>query len=79
MHLTDKYPFKDLLRMISPALIEDQRKSKGFDGDFSNTGINQPFQLKYSDYQEVIWVNICLCIDFRKLNPQTIKDAHPIP
>ena len=79
IHLTDEKPFKEPFRRISPAMIEEVREHIA---EMLAAEAIRPSQSPFSS--NVVLVrkkdgSIRLCIDFRKLNQRTIKDAYAIP
>lgn len=79
INLADKTPFKEPVRRISPALFEEVREHIS---EMLEAEAIRPSQSPYSSNVVVVRKKdgtIRLCIDFRKLNLRTIKDAYPIP
>ena len=77
--LTDEVPFKEPVRRISPALFEEVREHIS---EMLETEAIRPSQSPYSSNVVVVRKKdgtVRLCIDFRKLNLRTIRDAYPIP
>lgn len=79
IHLTDNVPFKEPCRRIPPGLFEEVRQSLN---EMLSVGAIRPSQSPYSS--NVVLVRkkdgaLRFCIDFRKLNSKTIKDAYSLP
>ena len=79
INLTDDTPLKQPYRRISPALIQEVREHIA---EMLAADAIRPSQSPFSS--NVVLVRkkdgtIRLCIDFRKLNLRTIKDAYAIP
>ncbi|MCG8049379.1 MAG: RNase H-like domain-containing protein, partial [Candidatus Thiodiazotropha endolucinida] len=77
--LADETPFKEPYRRISPALFEEVREHIA---EMLEAGAIRPSQSPFSSNVVVVRKKdgtIRLCIDFRKLNLRTIKDAYAIP
>ena len=72
--LTDDTPFKDAYRRISPAMIEEVREhiAEMLAADAIRPSSNVVIVRKKDG-------SIRFCIDFRKLNQRTIRDAYAIP
>ena len=77
--LTDKTPFKDSYRRISPAMIEEVREhiAEMLAADAIRPS-SSPFSSNVVIVRKKDW-SIRFCIDFRKLNQRTIGDAYAIP
>ena len=77
--LTDDTPFKDPYRRIPPALYEEVRQHLR---DMLDAGAIRPSKSPYSSNVVLVRkkdVALRFCIDFRKLNSRTIKDAYTLP
>lgn len=77
--LTDNTPFKDTYRRIPPGMYEEVRQHLK---EMLDAGAIQPSKSPYSS--NVVLVrkkdgSLRFCIDFRKLNSRTIKDAYNLP
>lgn len=79
INLTDETPFKEPFRRISPALYQDVREH------IAEMLAADAIRLSQSPFSSNVVVvrkkegSIRLCIDFRKLNLRTVKDAYAIP
>ena len=79
IHLTDDNPFKDPYRRIPPSLYEEVRLHLK---EMLEAGAIRESQSPFSS--NVVLVrkkdgSLRFCIDFRKLNNRTIKDAYMLP
>ncbi|KAK3088701.1 hypothetical protein FSP39_022540 [Pinctada imbricata] len=79
INLTDNVPFKEPCRRIPPGLFEEVRQSLN---EMLSVGAIRPSQSPYSS--NVVLVRkkdgaLRFCIDFRKLNSKTVKDAYSLP
>ncbi|MCG8034499.1 MAG: hypothetical protein JAZ03_20335, partial [Candidatus Thiodiazotropha taylori] len=77
--LTDDTPFKEAYRRISPAMIEEVREHIA---EMLAANTIRPSSSPFSSNVVIVRKKdgtIRLCIDFRKLNQRTIKDAYGIP
>ena len=79
IHLTDDTPFKDPYRRIPPSLYEEVRLHLK---EMLEAGAIRESQSQFSS--NVVLVrkkdgSLRFCIDFRKLNNRTIKDAYMLP
>lgn len=77
--LHDKTPFKHRARPIHPHNLEAVRKHLR---DLLDAGVIRESESPYSSPIVVVRKrngDIRLCIDYRKLNLQTVKDAYPLP
>lgn len=77
--LTDETPFKEPYRRIPPALYEEVRQHLK---EMLDAGAIRPSKSPFSS--NVVLVrkkdgSLRFCIDFRKLNSRTIKDAYTLP
>ena len=77
--LTDKTLFKERLMRISPNMIEDVRKDLQ---ELADLGV---IRRSNSPYASIIVLvkekngSLCFCIDLRRLNSLTIRDAYSLP
>lgn len=79
INLHDNTPFKHRARPIHPNDIEAVRKHLQ---DLLDSGVIRESESSFSSPIVVVKKkngDIRLCIDYRKLNLQTIKDAYPLP
>lgn len=79
INLTDETPFKDHYRRISPGLYDEIREHLS---EMLAADAIRPSQSPFSSNVVVVRKkdgSIRLCIDFRKLNLRTVKDAYAIP
>ena len=79
IHLTDKDPFKKPFRKIPSVLIEEVREHLK---EMMEIGAIQESTSHFSTNVVIVRKkdgSIRFCIDFRKVNQCTIKDAYPIP
>lgn len=77
--LHDETPFKHRARPIHPRDIEAVRQHLK---DLLEAGIIHESESSFSSPIVVVRKkngNIRLCIDYRRLNMQTVKDAYPLP
>ena len=79
IHLNDDKPFKEPYRRIPPALFEEVREHLK---EMLETGAIRESNSSFSS--NVVLVrkkdnSLRFCIDFRKLNARTIKDAYSLP
>ncbi|MCG8034660.1 MAG: DDE-type integrase/transposase/recombinase, partial [Candidatus Thiodiazotropha taylori] len=79
IRLSDSTPFKEPYRKIPPAMFEEVRQHLK---EMLEAGAIRPSQSPYSS--NVVLVrkkdgSLRFCIDFRKLNNRTIKDAYTLP
>ena len=79
IHLTDNIPFKDPCRRIPPGIFEEVRQNLN---EMLSVGAIRPSQSPYSS--NVVLVRkkdgaLRFCIDFRKLNARTVRDAYSLP
>ena len=79
INLTDDVPFKDPYRRVPPALYEEVRQHLK---EMLEAGAIRPSKSPYSS--NVVLVrkkdgSLRFCIDFRKLNSRTVKDAYNLP
>lgn len=77
--LTDNTPFKEPYRRIPPAIFEEVRQHLK---EMLDAGAIRPSESPYSS--NVVLVrkkdgSLRFCIDFRKLNSRTIRDAYTLP
>ena len=79
INLTDDMPFKDTYRRIPPGLYEEVRQHLK---EMIEADAIRPSESPYSS--NVVLVrkkdgSLRFCIDFRKLNNRTVKDAYSLP
>ena len=79
IRLTDETPFKDPYRRIPPAMYEEVREHLK---EMLDSGAIRPSHSPFSS--NVVLVrkkdnSLRFCIDFRKLNARTVKDAYSLP
>jgi len=79
IELSDSTPFKDASRRIPPGMIEEVRKHLK---DMLDVGAIRESHSPYSS--NVVLVrkkdgSLRFCIDFRRLNSRTVKDAYALP
>ena len=77
--LIDNEPFKEPHRRIPPALFQKVREHLA---EMLEAGAIRPSQSSYSSNVVIVRKKdgtIRFCVDFRKLNNKTIKDAYAIP
>ena len=77
--LTDDEPFKDPYRRIPPALFQEVKEHLT---EMIETNVIRPSKSPYSSNVVIVRKkdgSIRFCVDFRKLNSRTIKDAYAIP
>ena len=79
IHLEDERPFKEPYRKIPPALVDEVREHLH---EMLEIGAiresTSPFSSNVVIVRKKDWT-IRFCIDYRKLNQRTTKDAYPIP
>ena len=76
--LSDDQPFRKPYRTIPPGLIEEGREHLQ---EMMDAGAIRDSESLYSSKFVIVWMkdgSIRFCVDFRKLNNHTIKDAHAI-
>ena len=79
IHLTDETPFKDPHRRIPPALFGEIKEHLK---EMLEAGAIRPSSSPFSSNIVVVRKkdgSIRFCVDFRKLNNKTVKDAYAIP
>ena len=79
IHLTDEHPFKEPFRKIPPALVEEVREHLK---EMLEIGVIRESTSPFSSNVVIVRKKdgtIRFCIDYRKLNQRTEKDAYPIP
>ena len=79
IELLDTEPFKERFRWIAPPLVEEVREhiQEMLDG-----GAICPSQSPWCNAVVLVWKKdggLWFCIDFRRLNSRTKKDAYPLP
>ena len=79
IELLDTEPFKERFQCIAPPLVEEVREhiQEMLDG-----GAICPSQSPWCNAVVLVWKKdggLQFCIDFRRLNSQTKKDAYPLP
>ncbi|MCG8032787.1 MAG: reverse transcriptase, partial [Candidatus Thiodiazotropha taylori] len=77
--MTDNEPFKDPARRIPPALFQEVKEHLK---EMIEAGAIRPSHSPYSSNVVIVRKKdgtIRFCVDFRKLNNKTIKDAYAIP
>ena len=77
--LDDNEPFKEPHRRIPPALFNEVREHLA---EMLQAGAIRPSQSSYSSNVVIVRKkdgSLRFCVDFRKLNSKTIKDAYAIP
>ncbi|MEW8548544.1 MAG: reverse transcriptase family protein, partial [Candidatus Thiodiazotropha sp.] len=77
--LTDDQPFKEPHRRIPPALFQEVREHLR---EMIEAGAIRPSESPYSSNVVIVRKkdgSIRFCVDFRKLNNRTIKDAYALP
>ena len=79
IHLNDPTPFKDLYRQIPPAMFEEVRQHLK---EMLDAGAVRESQSPFSS--NIVLVrkkdnSLRFCIDYRKLNNRTIRDAYSLP
>ena len=77
--LTDDQPFKEPHRRIPPALFQEVREHLR---EMLEAGAIRPSESPYSSNVVIVRKkdgSIRFCVDFRKLNNKTIKDAYALP
>lgn len=79
IHLTEEKPFKEPYRRIAPALFQEVREHLA---EMVAADAIRPSESPYSSNVVIVRKKdgtIRFCIDYRKLNLRTIKDAYAIP
>ena len=79
IHLEDERPFKEPYRKIPPALVEEVREHLK---EMLEIGVIRESSSPFSSNVVIVRKTdgtIRFCIDYRKLNQRTTKDAYPIP
>ena len=79
IHLENDRPFKEPYRRIPPALIQEVREHLN---EMMEIGAIHPSKSPFSSNVVIVRKkdgSIRFCIDYRKLNQRTIKDAQAIP
>ena len=79
IHLIDETPFKEPHRRIPPALFDEIREHLK---EMLDAGAIRPSSSPFSSNIVVVRKkdgSIRFCVDFRKLNNKTVKDAYAIP
>ena len=79
INLNDDKPFKDPHRRIPPALFQEVREHLQ---EMLDAGAIRPSKSPYSSNVVIVRKKdgtIRFCVDFRKLNNRTVKDAYAIP
>ena len=79
IHLTDETPFKEPHRRIPPALFGEIKEHLK---EMLEAGAIRPSSSPFSSNVVVVRKkdgSIRFCVDFRKLNNKTVKDAYAIP
>ena len=79
IHLTDETPFKEPHRRIPPALFDEIKEHLK---EMLEAGAIRPSSSPFSSNVVVVRKkdgSIRFCVDFRKLNNKTVKDAYAIP
>ena len=79
IHLTDETPFKEPHRSIPPALFNEIKEHLK---EMLEAGAIRPSPSPFSSNIVVVrkkYGSIRFCVDFRKLNNKTVKDAYAIP
>ena len=79
IHLENDRPFKEPYRRIPPALIQEVREHLN---EMLEVGAIRPSKSPFSSNVVIVRKKdgtIRFCIDYRKLNQRTIKDAQAIP
>lgn len=79
INLTDDKPFKEPYRRVAPALIQEIREHLA---EMIEADAIRPSDSPYSSNVVIVRKKdgtIRFCIDYRKLNLRTIKDAYAIP
>ena len=79
IHLENEDPFKDPYRRIPPALIQEVREHLN---EMIEAGAIRPSKSPFSSNVVIARKkdgSIRFCIDYRKLNQRTVKDAYAIP
>ena len=79
IELLDKEPFKERFRRITPPLLEEVRQNIQ---DMLDGGAIHPSQSLWCNAVVLVRKKdgtLHFCIDFRRLNARTKKDAYPLP
>lgn len=79
IHLTDSRPFRMPYRRVPPAHYQQLRQVLT---DMEEKGIIRKSLSEYASPLDMVWKKdggLRICTDFRWLNAQTMKDAHPLP
>ena len=79
INLNDNVPFKEPHRRIPPALFNEVREHLA---EMLQAGAIRPSKSSYSSNVVIVRKkdgSLRFCVDFRKLNSKTIKDAYAIP
>ena len=79
INLNDNVPFKEPHRRIPPALFNEVREHLA---EMLQAGAFRPSKSSYSSNVVIVRKkdgSLHFCVDFRKLNSKTIKDAYAIP
>ena len=79
IHLENEDPFKDPYRHIPPSLIQEVREHLN---EMIEAGAIRPSKSPFSSIVVIARKkdgSIRFCIDYRKLNQRTVKDAYAIP
>ena len=77
--LTDDTPFKDPYRRMPPAMCEEVRLHLK---EMLEADAIRPSQSPYSSNVVLVWKkdgSLRFCIDFRKVNSRTVRDAYTLP
>ncbi|KAJ8401390.1 hypothetical protein AAFF_G00386210 [Aldrovandia affinis] len=77
--LSDETPFKQRARPIHPHDVDAVRKHLQ---ELLESGVIRESESPFASPIVVVWKkdnSVRLCVDFRKLNSQTIKDAYALP
>ena len=79
IRITDNETFKERFRCIPPPLLEEVRASLR---DMLEAGAIWPSQSPWCNVVILVWKKdgaLHFCVDFRKLNVRTKKNAYPLP
>ena len=79
IELLDTEPFKERFRHIAPQLVEEVREHIQ---EMLDRGAIRPSQSPRCNAVVLVWKKdggLWFCIDFRRLNSRTKKDAYPLP